>query len=158
MGDNGGQPLGLLLMVLREPIAPPPPPHHHHHHPPCVGLAPVGPPSLPCPNKGLSNHGDPVFPHFYPLNQHLARVRTRAGGYCRMDPQCLDHHNPPPWRNRNGGVKTAAWRTFRRTSTLHHAVKKERVTVQGPGKKPQMDYMSHRGVGLTGGPTEAGEG
>ena len=28
--------------------------------------------------------------------------------------------------------------------TLHHAVKNQRVTVQGPAKKPQMDYMSHR--------------
>ena len=49
------------------------------------------------------------------------------------------------WRNRNGGVKTAAWRTFRRRSALHRAVKNKRVTVQGPVKKPQMDYMSHRG-------------
>ena len=51
------------------------------------------------------------------------------------------------WRNRNGGVKTAAWRTFRRRSTLHHAVKNKRVTVQGPVKKPQMDYMSLGGGG-----------
>ena len=50
------------------------------------------------------------------------------------------------WRNRNGGVKTAAWRTFRRRSTLHRAVKNERATVQGPVKKPPMDYMSHRGM------------
>ena len=49
------------------------------------------------------------------------------------------------WGNRNGAVKTAAWRTFRR-SALHHAVKNKRVTVQGPVKKPPMDYMSHRGV------------
>ena len=49
------------------------------------------------------------------------------------------------WRNRNGGVKTAGWWTLRRRSTLHHAVKDERVTVQGPVKKPQMDCMSHRG-------------
>ena len=34
---------------------------------------------------------------------------------------------------------------FRRRSTLHHAMKNKRVTVQGPVKKPQMDYMSHRG-------------
>ena len=49
------------------------------------------------------------------------------------------------WRNRNGGVKTAGWWTLRRRSTLHHAVKDERVTVQGPVKKPQMDCMSNRG-------------
>ena len=63
-----------------------------------------------------------------------------------MDPKRLDHHNPPPWRNRNGGVKTAAWQTFRRRSTLHHAVKNKRITVQGPVKKPQTDYMLYRGV------------
>ena len=49
------------------------------------------------------------------------------------------------WTNRNVGVKTAAWQTFSRRSTLHHAVKNKRVTVQGPVKKPQMDYMSHSG-------------
>ena len=52
------------------------------------------------------------------------------------------------WRNRNGGVKTAAWRTFmrrRRRPTLHHAVKDKRVTVLGPVKQPEMDFMSHRG-------------
>ena len=33
-------------------------------------------------NMGLSKHGDPVFPHFCPLNQNLARVGTggRGGG------------------------------------------------------------------------------
>ena len=58
-------------------------------------------------------------------------------------------HNPPPWRNRNGGVKTAAWRTFmrrRRRPTLHHAVKDKRVIVLGPVKQPEMDFMSHRGI------------
>ena len=50
-----------------------------------------------------------------------------------------------------GAVKTAAWRTFRRRSTLHHAVKNKRVTVQGSVTKPQMDYMSHRGGGALGG-------
>ena len=45
------------------------------------------------------------------------------------------------------GVKTAAWRTSRRRLTLHRAVKNERVTVQGPVKKPPMDCMSHRGGG-----------
>ena len=64
-----------------------------------------------------------------------------------MDPSCLDRHNPPPRRSRNGGVKTAAWRTFRGRSTLHRAVKNKRVTVQGPVKKPPMDDMSHRGTG-----------
>ena len=54
------------------------------------------------------------------------------------------------WSNRNGGVKTAAWRTFRRRSTLRHAVKSRRVTVQGPVKKPQTDYMSHRGLHIGG--------
>ena len=47
------------------------------------------------------------------------------------------------WRNRNGGVKTAVWRTFTRRLTLRHAVKNKRVTVQGPVKRPQMDYISH---------------
>ena len=37
-------------------------------------------PPPPGPNTGLSRHGDPVFPHFCPLNQHLARVRTRGAG------------------------------------------------------------------------------
>ena len=64
-----------------------------------------------------------------------------------MDPYCLDHRNPPLWRNRHGGVKAAAWQTFRRRWTLRHAVKNKRVTVQDPVKKPQMDYMSHRGGG-----------
>ena len=49
------------------------------------------------------------------------------------------------WRDRNGGVKTAAWRTFRSRSTLHRAVKDERVTVQGPVKKLPMGYTSHGG-------------
>ena len=49
-------------------------------------------------------------------------------------------------RIRNGGVKTAAWRTFRRRSTLHHAVKNKLGTVQGPVKKPPMDYTSTRGA------------
>ena len=30
---------------------------------------------------------------------------------------------------------------------LHHAVENKRVTVLGPRKKKQVDYMSHRGVG-----------
>ena len=34
---------------------------------------------VPCSDKGLSEHG--VFLHFCPLNQNLARVRTRGGGY-----------------------------------------------------------------------------
>ena len=29
-------------------------------------------------NTGLSKHGDPVFPHFCPLNQNLTRVRTKG--------------------------------------------------------------------------------
>ena len=49
------------------------------------------------------------------------------------------------WRNRNGGVKTVAWRTFGRRSTLPHAVKNKRVTVQGPVKRPQMDYFTQGG-------------
>ena len=47
------------------------------------------------------------------------------------------------------GLKTAAWRTFRTRSTLPHAVKNTRMTVQGPVKKPQMDYVSHRGMSGT---------
>ena len=46
-----------------------------------------------------------------------------------------------------GGVKTAAWRAFRRRSALHRAAKSKRVTAQGPVKKPPMDYMPHRGGG-----------
>ena len=34
---------------------------------------------VPHGNTGLSKHGDPVFPHFCPLNQNLVRVRTRGG-------------------------------------------------------------------------------
>ena len=30
-------------------------------------------------NTGLSNHGDPGFSHFCPLNQNVARVRARGG-------------------------------------------------------------------------------
>ena len=44
------------------------------------------------------------------------------------------------------GSKTAAWLTLRKRSTLHHAVKNKWVTVQDPVRKPQMDYMSHRGL------------
>ena len=50
------------------------------------------------------------------------------------------------WRHRNGGVKTAAWRTFRRRSALHRALEDKRVTVQGPVKKPPMGYMSRGGI------------
>ena len=35
---------------------------------------------VPRSNTGLSKHSDPVFPHFCPLNQNLARVMTRGGG------------------------------------------------------------------------------
>ena len=35
----------------------------------------------------------------------------------------------------------------RRRPTLHHAVKDKRVTVLGPVKQPEMDFMSHRGGG-----------
>ena len=31
---------------------------------------------VPRGNTSLSKHGDPVFPHFYPLNQNLAHIRT----------------------------------------------------------------------------------
>ena len=34
----------------------------------------------------------------------------------------------------------------RRRPTLHHAVKDKRVTVLGPVKQPEMDFMSHRGA------------
>ena len=33
---------------------------------------------VPRGSTGLSQHGDPVFPHDCPLNQHPARVRTRG--------------------------------------------------------------------------------
>ena len=39
-------------------------------------------------NTGLSQHGDPVFPPFCPLNQNLARVWTMGGG---------GHLNEPPF-------------------------------------------------------------
>ena len=46
-----------------------------------VGLASVG---NVCPllhgNTGLSTHGDPVFPHFCPVNQKMAPVRIGWGG------------------------------------------------------------------------------
>ena len=67
-----------------------------------------------------------------------------------MDPECLDHHNPPRMEKQKWWVKTAAWRTFRGRLTLHQPVKNKRVTVQGPVTKPQMDYMSHRGGGASG--------
>ena len=35
-------------------------------------------------NTGLSRHGDPVFPHFCPLNQNLVRVMTWGGGGYQM--------------------------------------------------------------------------
>ena len=31
-------------------------------------------------NTGVSKHGHPVFPHFCPLNQNLARVSKSVGG------------------------------------------------------------------------------
>ena len=40
----------------------------------------------------------------------------------------------------------------RRRPTLHHAVKDKRVTVLGPVKQPEMDFMSHRGLGPGTGP------
>ena len=39
----------------------------------------------------------------------------------------------------------------RRRPTLHHAVKDKRVTVLGPVKQPEMDFMSHRGAVEPGG-------
>ena len=67
---------------------------------------------------------------------------------------------PPQPAADGDGFKTAAWRTFMRRSTLRYAVKNKRVTVQGPVKKPPMDYMSHRGRGLCkrGGFRRGGEG
>ena len=35
---------------------------------------------VPRSNTGLSKHGYPVFPHFCPLHQNLARVRRGARG------------------------------------------------------------------------------
>ena len=70
-----------------------------------------------------------------------------AGGWAICFLNVLTTTTRRRWRNRNGGVKTAAWWTFRRRSTLHHTVKNKRVTVQGPVKKPPMDYMSHKGWG-----------
>ena len=35
---------------------------------------------VPHSSTGLSKHGDRVFPHFCPLNQNVAHVRTRGGG------------------------------------------------------------------------------
>ena len=35
---------------------------------------------VPCGDTGLSQHGDPVFLHFCPLNQNLIHVRTGGGG------------------------------------------------------------------------------
>ena len=72
-----------------------------------------------------------------------ARHPGGGGGSCRIDPYCLDQHNLPLMERQKWWA--AAWRTFRRRSTLRHAVKNKRVTVQGPAKKPPMDFMSHRG-------------
>ena len=66
-----------------------------------------------------------------------------------MDPQCLDHHNPPPmekqkWWGQDSGLAD---------------LQNKRVTVQGcPVKKPQMDYMSHRGGGVDRAPQNEGGG
>ena len=38
---------------------------------------------VPCSNTGLSQHGDPVFPHFCPLNQDLC-WDNGGGGYCTL--------------------------------------------------------------------------
>ena len=48
-----------------------------------------------------------------------------------------------------GGRDEWRWQAFtrrRRRPTLHHAVKDKRVTVLGPVKQPEMDFMSHRGI------------
>ena len=54
-------------------------------------------------NTGLSTHGDPVFPHFCPLNQNLANVRTGGGGgatgiegrgHARGSSSCSQQHSP----------------------------------------------------------------
>ena len=83
-----------------------------------------------------------VVPTVSPATPHARQLKRHRAGEGRMVTSRRG------WRNRNGGVKTAAWRTFRRRSTLHYAVKSKRVTVQGPVKKPPMDYMSHRGGGV----------
>ena len=66
-----------------------------------------------------------------------ARVpHHRSGGGAKVNAvwirRVLTSATRRQWRNRNGGVKTAAWRTFRRRSTLHRAVKNKRVTVRAP--------------------------
>ena len=44
-----------------------------------------------------------------------------------------------------GGVKTAAWRAFRRRSALHRAVKNKWVTFRAPQRNHRWNCMSHRG-------------
>ena len=62
------------------------------------------------------------------------------------------------WRNRDGGVKAAAWRTFRRRSALRRAVKNKWVTVQGPVKKitDGLDVTQGLGKGLRDRPVQRG--
>ena len=64
-----------------------------------------------------------------------------------MDPQCLNHHNPPPMEKQKLWGQDSGWADLQEKIDTHHAVKNKQVTVQGPVKKPQLDYMSHRGFG-----------
>ena len=53
---------------------------------------------VPRSNVGLSKHGDPVIPHFCPLNQNLAHVRTEGGrgGYLPASHHPLGDQSPLP--------------------------------------------------------------
>ena len=111
--------LHIALLLLRSPQK-----AWHPHPPPILGQHDVA--AGGCPVNAFLDWHKHCSPNF--------RTAARGGG--------------GSWRNRNGGVKTAAWRTFmrrRRRPTLHHAVKDKRVTVLGPVKQPEMDFMSHRG-------------
>ena len=85
--QGGGSCIGPALQQLftrggispRRPADTPPHPrilHADHHGPFIFGRKQWNP---PCPNTVLSKHGDPMFLHFCPLNQNLARVRTGGG-------------------------------------------------------------------------------
>ena len=128
-----------------------------------AALRPRSPPLSPTPGNRFGNTREAVLPQNPKTNAenpHQPRpdVAKRApDAFCAgsagpIGCSPLPHLLPPPRApsfapaTNNGHVpqEEGAWRTFRRRSTLQHAVKSNRVTVQGPVKKPQMDYMSRR--------------
>ena len=55
--------------------------------------------------------------------------RTTVGGlsegYCRGDPQCLDHHNPPPMEKQKRWGQGSGLADLQEKIDTHHAVKNE---------------------------------